>query len=127
MGTVFVRRASLSHTRVRDVREIAGLSSRSSHQAGFLQFQRGLSGAYIQGSHRVWVLRGERDGVSCVEKGEIAILITFARSFFFLTKFEGCCIEEIVVSFLRKFLYLFNLIFGIGKLRNELYKFAIRR
>lgn len=101
MGTVFVRRASLSHTRVRDVREIAGLSSRSSHQAGFLQFQRGLSGAYIQGSHRVWVLRGERDGVSCVEKGEIAILITFARSFFFLTKFEGCCIEEIVVSFLK--------------------------
>lgn len=82
IAVCFLPRASLSHTRVRDVREIARLSSGSSHKAGFLQFQRGLGGPHLQGSHCIWVLRGERDGVSCVEKGEIATLITL---FFFLS------------------------------------------
>lgn len=82
IAVCFLPRASLSHTRVRDVRKIARLSSGSSHKAGFLQFQRGLGGPHLQGSHCIWVLRGERDGVSCVEKGEIATLITL---FFFLS------------------------------------------
>lgn len=65
-----VCRASLSHTRVRDVREIVGLPARSPHQTRFLQFQRGLRCTHIQGPHCFRILRGEGHGVSGVQKGE---------------------------------------------------------
>lgn len=76
---VLVRRASLPYTGVRDVREIVGVPARSSHQAGFLQFQWRLGRAHLQRPHCFRILRGERHGVSCVEKGEIISLLFHFR------------------------------------------------
>ncbi|KAI4498626.1 hypothetical protein M0802_006332 [Mischocyttarus mexicanus] len=70
------RRATLPDTRIRNVRKAVGLSTGSPHQAGLLQFQRGLGGPDIERSDGIRILRSTRHGISCVKKGKLTLSVS---------------------------------------------------